>query len=121
MRPGACDPAKYTMIQVMKVQLMMLDLAMRENDQLMIAGQSVILDLENTGMAHILQMDLPLIKKMTALGQDASPLRQKGFHYIHTPSGFETIFNLFKGFMNEKNKQRVRTSKIIKTTTYIVH
>lgn len=59
-------------------------------------------------MAHFLQFTPTFAKKMTTLSQEASPLRQKGFHYIHTPAGFETIFNLFKGFMNEKNKKRVR-------------
>lgn len=107
MRPGVCDPAKYSMTDVMRVQSMILDILMRESDQLVIAGQIVILDLENTGMGHFLQMNPTLVKKMTTLSQEASPLRQKGLHYIHTPTGFETIFNLFKGFMNEKNKKRV--------------
>lgn len=113
MRPGVCDPAKYSMIQVMQVQSMILDLFMRDNDQLVIGGQTVILDLENTGMGHFLQLNPTLVKKMTTLAQDASPLRQKGVHYIHTPTGFETIFNLFKGFMNEKNKKKVRNIIII--------
>lgn len=33
MRPGVCDPSKYSMIDVMRVQSMILDLLMRESDQ----------------------------------------------------------------------------------------
>lgn len=40
--------------------------------------------------------------------QDAAPVRLKGAHYLNTPMGFETIFNIAKNFLNEKNKQRVR-------------
>lgn len=44
---------------------------------------------------------------MTVLGQDAAPVRVKGNHYINTPATFYQVFNIFKSFMNEKNKQRV--------------
>lgn len=85
---------------------------MRDSDQFVIGGQLAILDLENTGMGHFLQFNPSFTKKMMMLSQDASPLRQKGFHYLHTPSGFETIFNMFKGFMNEKTKKRVCLSDV---------
>lgn len=58
-------------------------------------------------MAHFLQFNLTFVKKMTMLGQEGTPLRQKGVHYINTPSGFELVFNMFKGFMSEKNQSRV--------------
>lgn len=53
-----------------------------------------------------LQMTPATIKKMTVIGQDASPIRVKSQHYINTPATFYQIFNIFKSFMNEKNKQR---------------
>lgn len=113
MRLGVCDPAKYTMQQSMKVSSMIMDLLMRDNDQYIISGQVAIMDLENAGMRHFMQMNPTMMKKMTTLSQDASPLRQKGQHFLRAPSGFETIFNLFKGFMNEKNQNRVSSIKYI--------
>lgn len=107
IRPGVYDPKKYTIQDVMKVSTMINDILMRDNDQLGIAGQTAILDLANTQMAHFLQFNLTFVKKMTMLGQEGTPLRQKGMHYINTPSGFELVFNMFKGFMSEKNKSRV--------------
>ena len=57
--------------------------------------------------AHFLQFTPTFVKKMTMMSQEGSPLRQKGFHYINTPTGFETVFNMFKSFMSEKNRERV--------------
>lgn len=48
------------------------------------------------------------------MSQDASPFRQKGFHFVNTPYGFESVFNLFKTFINEKNRSRVSDHKFIK-------
>lgn len=108
IRPGAYDADNYTIQHVMKVSYLIMDIAAIEDDNLAIAGQLGVLDMSKVGMGHFLQMTPGFVKKMTMLGQEASPFRQKGFHYINTPSGFETVFNLFKSFMSEKNKSRVR-------------
>lgn len=54
--------------------------------------------------------------------QDAAPMRMKGAHYINTPVGFETVYNLFKSFFNEKNRSRVsrRIFKIVLKKVSIV-
>lgn len=57
--------------------------------------------------AHFLQFTPTFVKKMTMMSQEGSPLRQKGFHYVNTPTGFETVFNMFKTFMSEKNRSRL--------------
>lgn len=104
---GHIDPAKYTMQQMMKVSSMVMDLLIRDNDQFVISGQMAIGDMEHTGVRHFMQMSPTLMKKMATLSQDASPLRQKGQHFLNAPSAFEAIFNFFKGLLNEKNKNRV--------------
>lgn len=111
IRPGAYDATKFTIQQVMKVSYFIMDILTIEDDNLAIAGQLGILDLNKVSMTHFLQMTPGFVKKMTMLGQESSPFRQKGFHYVHTPSGFETIFGLFKSFMNEKNQSRVGCDK----------
>lgn len=87
---------------------MMLDYMLNEDDNFLIAGQVGILDLSGVTVQHFLQFNPTFIKKMTVLTQDAAPGRQKGLHWINTPRGFEQVFNLFTGFMNEKNRSRVR-------------
>lgn len=34
-------------------------------------------------------------------------MRPKALHYINTPAAFDTVFNIFKGFMKEKMKKRI--------------
>lgn len=95
------------MIEVMKISNMLQDIMMIEDDNYVIAGQTGIVDLAGVTMAHIMQFNPTFIKKVTMMSQEASPTRQKGFHFINTPFGFDSIFNIFKSFMSDKNKTRV--------------
>jgi hypothetical protein len=86
---------------------MIQDILMNEDDNYMIAGQIGILDCANVTLAHFKQFNPTFVKKITIMSQDASPTRQKGFHFINTPFGFDSIFNVFKGFINDKNKTKL--------------
>lgn len=108
IRPGIYDANQFTIQEVMKVSTMVNDILMVEDDNTIVAGQIGIIDLQNVTIAHFIQMQPAFIKKMTMMWQDGMPIRQKGVHYINTPSTFEKIFNIFKSFMNEKMKSRVR-------------
>lgn len=107
IRPAAYDPPRITIEEVIRVSTMANDIMMLEDDNFVIAGQVGILDLSNVTVNHFLQFTPSFVKKMTMMSQEASPLRQKGFHYINTPNGFELVFNMFKNFMSEKNKSRL--------------
>lgn len=106
-RPGVYDPSKYRMQDIFRINSLYMDVFMYEDDNMIVAGQVGFMDLKGASMAHFTAMSPTLIKKMMVLNQDAMPLRMKGVNYVHTPTGFETIFNLFKQFLNEKNRQRV--------------
>lgn len=108
VRPGIYDPSLYTVQDALRVTTMMLDYLLNEDDNFVIAGQIGIIDLGGVTLQHFLQFNPTTIKKMTVLTQDAAPGRQKGLHWINTPRGFEQVFNIFTGFMNEKNRSRVR-------------
>lgn len=107
-RFGAYDATVYTIQEIMKVTMMLIDILMLEDDNLAVAGQSGVIDLAGVTVHHFMQMQPSLMKKMSMMGQDASPIRQKGVHYINAPKSFEKIFNVLKGFLNEKMKSRVR-------------
>lgn len=107
IRPGVYDPAKVSINDVFRVNSLFMDIMQLEDDNLIVAGQTGIIDLSNCTMGHFLQMSPAMVKRITVLSQDASPFRLKGFNYVHTPSGFEMVFNLFKKFLNEKNRSRV--------------
>ncbi|GAB0090855.1 alpha-tocopherol transfer protein-like [Sergentomyia squamirostris] len=106
IRPGLYDPAKITMIDIMRYNILMYDILILD-DQWTVCGGIGVLDLINVTMAHIVQCTPISMKKMSVICQDAVPLRLKGIHLVNAPPGFETVFNLFKRFLNEKNRNRL--------------
>ncbi|KAJ6641038.1 Alpha-tocopherol transfer protein-like [Pseudolycoriella hygida] len=107
MRAGIYDASEFTMQEVMKVTTMINDIIMIEDDNSIVAGQIGIIDMKNVTIAHFMQMQPSLMKKMTMLFQEGMPVRQKGVHYINAPSTFEKVFNVFKTFLNDKMKSRL--------------
>jgi len=107
IRPRAYNPDLFTIEDVIKVSTMINDVLLREDDNIIVAGQIGILDLANVSVRHFSQFRPAFIKKMTMMSEDGSPIRQIGFHYINTPPGFEQVFNVFKSVMNEESKTRL--------------
>lgn len=107
MRPGRFDAGKFTMQEIIKVSTMMNDILMVEDDNLTVAGQIAVIDLQGVTLQHLIQMQPSFVKKLTMMMQDSNPVRQKGIHYINAPKSFEHLYNLFKSFMNEKMRSRV--------------
>ncbi|KAJ9594065.1 hypothetical protein L9F63_014508 [Diploptera punctata] len=107
LRVGIYNPAEVGILDVFKTSLMIMDILMEEDDQMIINGQINILDLSHATLSHAAQMLPSVVKKAMTTSQEGYPIRHKGVHYIHTPSGFETVYNLFKSFMKEKLKKRL--------------
>lgn len=87
---------------------MLQDILLREDDNYCICGEIGIIDLANVTMSHFMQFNPTFIKKITVMSQDGGPIRQKGLHFLNIPYGFDAVFNVFKTFMTEKNRKRVR-------------
>lgn len=94
-------------MDVFKIYVLLSDYLLMEDDNLVVAGQVGILDLTNCTPDHFAQFKPDIVKKMTYLCQDASPIRPIGFHYVNTPDGFEFVFNMFKSFMSPEYKDLV--------------
>lgn len=107
VRIGAYDPNKYHITDIMSASNIVQEIMMQEDDILMVSGATTILDLEGVSTGHLMQMTPASIKKMVVMGQDATPVRMKGHHYLNTPATFETLFNFMKTLLNEKNKNRM--------------
>lgn len=86
---------------------MLTEALLLEDDNYVIAGQVAILDFTGISMGHFTQFSPSFIKKSTMYQQDATPVREKGSHFVKMPQIALSVFNLFKSFLNEKNKQRV--------------
>lgn len=107
-RIGMYDPNKYELPELFKATLMIVDTLHLLDDNIIIAGQLGIMDSKGVTMGHLSKFNPLFMKKMSVTFQEANPARIKGLHYVNTPSAFMTLFNVFKTFLNDKVKSRVR-------------
>ncbi|XP_050080763.1 retinol-binding protein pinta-like [Anopheles maculipalpis] len=110
IRGDAFDGDVCDFPDILKVFTMIGDILLRDDDQMMICGQAAIIDLGHSSSSHLFNFNLSFLRKASILNQQASPLRQKGFHFINTPKSFDIVLNIFKGLMTEKNRKRTIVS-----------
>ena len=67
-RNGVYSP-DVRIADVIKLNYMMIDLILEENDRCVICGAVNVMDHENTTMAHMVQMTPSLMKKMSTVFQ----------------------------------------------------
>ncbi|KAJ8729546.1 hypothetical protein PYW08_001127 [Mythimna loreyi] len=108
MRLGVFDPSKYHLADLIKVALMVTEILMLEDDNFSVSGEVVIVDMENVGISVLSQWTPALAKKIITCFERALPVRLKGNHILNTPIGFETAYTIFKTFLGEKLKKRIR-------------
>lgn len=108
IRAGGYNANKFGFLETIKVGMMIQDIQYLEDDSMAIAGDLGIIDLANVTAAHFFQITPSMLRKVLLLKQDGSPLRQKGFHFINTPPGFEMLANMGRKLLTEKNRNRVR-------------
>ncbi|XP_058067354.1 alpha-tocopherol transfer protein-like [Anopheles bellator] len=110
IRADAFDGEVCDFPDVLKVFTMIGDVLLRDDDQMVICGQAAIIDFGHSSSGHLFNFNLSFLRKASILNQQASPLRQKGFHFVNTPKGFDIVLNIFKGLMTEKNRNRTIVS-----------
>ncbi|XP_038111309.1 alpha-tocopherol transfer protein-like [Culex quinquefasciatus] len=110
IRAGAFDGDFCDFPDILKVFTMIADLQLRDDDQMVICGQTAIIDLGNSSSGHFFNFNVSFLKKAAILNQQGSPLRQKEFHFINTPKGFDIVVSLFRSLMTEKNRGKTIVS-----------
>ncbi|XP_017127135.1 alpha-tocopherol transfer protein [Drosophila elegans] len=107
IRMGSYDPSKYTFQEINRAAGLIQQITLDEDDVAIVNGLISILDLSNVTSGHYLQMTPSYAKKMTVFQEEALPLRPQGIHFINTPNGFETLFNMIKPMMSKKQQGRL--------------
>jgi hypothetical protein len=62
-------PPEMKVAELIKLNMMMADILLEENDRIVICGSVSVSDLEKVTLAHMVQMTPALAKKMTTLFQ----------------------------------------------------
>lgn len=107
VRNGIYDPNQYDFVDLMRVGQAFNEILMWEDDYAIVNGFVHIADLKDWTKQHFFQFTPSLMKKATVYSEEAMPLRPKASHVINAPSIFESLFNMFKPMMSEKQLNRV--------------
>lgn len=105
-------PKKCSLDEVFKGCVLYLEAAMLE-PATQIAGAVVIFDMDGLSMSQVPYFTPAFAKRIVDWLQDAMPLRVKNIHIVNQPYIFNVVFSVFKAFLREKLKSRVRI-KILK-------
>ncbi|XP_030565404.1 alpha-tocopherol transfer protein-like [Drosophila novamexicana] len=106
-RIGITPTDKYNIVDVMRVGQVMQEIGLLEDDNAIINGVVLIMDMKSATAAHMFQMTPGLAKKMTVFNEEAFPMRPKAQHFVNTIPGFETVFNMIKPMMSKKQQERL--------------
>ncbi|KAK5644742.1 hypothetical protein RI129_006042 [Pyrocoelia pectoralis] len=97
------------LIATIKVFFMTLDILLKEDDDFVISGVTVLADHEQCPSSYYLQFTPTAIKNYIKCFQNAYPVRIKSFKALNALTAFETIFDVCaKPFLSAKIKERVR-------------
>ncbi|KRT78511.1 CRAL-TRIO domain containing protein [Oryctes borbonicus] len=110
-RSTVFDPEKHTAIDAFKINLMINDILMNEDDQMVIGGICVVTDMGNMSVAQMMSYTPSVMKKVMTCFEEGYPTRPKEIHFYKIPSFFEAMFNMVKPFMKEKMLKRVFVHK----------
>lgn len=105
IRGGIYDPAKIKIEDVIKTNLMLMDISLIDDDSALINGFHVVQDMAECQLGHMAPPSFA--KKMMMIFQNTYPNRPKGIHCFNLPSFFETMFSIMRPFLTEKMKKRV--------------
>lgn len=78
------------------------------NEELPILGAYVIFDLQDVSLTHMRQVTPTFARNYVRFTADCLPFKLLSAHFINTNLTLSILVSLFKRFMNEKSKKRVR-------------
>ena len=107
IRNGAYDPKKHTFMDIMRITQGFNEILMLEDDYAVVNGYVHISDLKNWQKAHFFQVTPSIMKKLTVYSEEALPLNPKTSCLINTPVIVESIFNIVKPIMPQRQIDRV--------------
>lgn len=106
-RLAATNPSTINVEIFFKLNLMIYNIMVEEDDQFVICGLILFQDLTALSMGHMAHMNPATIKKAMTYFQQAHPTRPKEIHFFNIPSFFDGLLGIIKPFMKEKVQQRV--------------
>lgn len=107
IRTAAHNPRIHNQDDVFKVGNMILDLATKDDELCQIYGIIAIFDMDGISLGHARQMTPGVIKKAVRSWQ-CYHCRPKKLEFVNAPVYINVVLSIFKSFMSEKLKSRIR-------------
>lgn len=107
IRTAAHDPKRHDQNNVFKAGKMLLDIAAKENEFAQIYGVTAVFDMKNVTLGHARQLTPQMIKKAVHAWQNYH-CKPKQLEFVNAPLHINVVLNVFKQFMSEKLKNRIR-------------
>ncbi|KAK5646166.1 hypothetical protein RI129_004630 [Pyrocoelia pectoralis] len=104
---AALDPDKVSYISFIKVQFMILDILLQEDDHFVVAGVEIWSEMKNASMRYAVQLTPTVVRKTNAAFEKGYPLRMKKHHCTHCPPIAAGLFNLSKSLVSDKLSKRM--------------
>lgn len=105
-RIGNWDPRKYSIKELFKATVGVLELGLLE-PRAQILGGNVIFDLKNLTMAHVWAVTPQVASMMISLMVTAFPIKTNAIHILNQSWVFDTIFAVFKPLLDAKMRNRI--------------
>nr|XP_018897498.1 PREDICTED: alpha-tocopherol transfer protein-like isoform X1 [Bemisia tabaci]XP_018897499.1 PREDICTED: alpha-tocopherol transfer protein-like isoform X2 [Bemisia tabaci] len=96
----------FEVIPLGKRLFAMIDIYLKEGIDR--TGSIIICDLHNTRLGHLTRYPLKLMKRAFEYGWTAYPERVRQIHIINPPPYLQAVLTLFRPFLKEKIKNRIK-------------
>lgn len=113
IRAGMYDPSLVHISEVFQMAMMMNEMLLLEDDNYVVSGLLNIVDMRGIKAMHLAHFTPRMIEKILYVTQEALPIRQRGFHFLNLPLGFNAAFTLFKNLFNARNAARTKDSNFV--------
>ncbi|XP_059490153.1 uncharacterized protein LOC132205226 [Neocloeon triangulifer] len=104
---GKDDPSKNCVVHMLKMNFMVMDYFMMNDDVSVVKGVVIVNDMSAMKMGHATQFLPSIIKKVSVCSEEGLPFRPQAMHMIKMPTFMETLFKLFQSFNKEKMNKRI--------------
>ncbi|XP_046620963.1 alpha-tocopherol transfer protein-like isoform X2 [Neodiprion virginianus] len=105
-RIGNWDPRKYSIIEIFKATVVVLELGVLE-PRAQILGGVVIFDLEGLAMAHAWTVTPQIASMVLALMVTSFPIKSHAIHILHQSWVFDAIFAVFKPLLDARMRDKI--------------
>ncbi|XP_034175121.1 alpha-tocopherol transfer protein isoform X1 [Osmia lignaria lignaria] len=105
-RLGNWDPRKYSVEEIFKATVIVLELGVLE-PRAQILGGVAIFDLEGITMAHAWTITPQVANMVTALMVSAFPMKTYAIHILHQSWVFDVMFSVFKPLLDVRMQNKI--------------